>query len=235
VSNFIELGTGGLRERNKLKRRDAILDATLAILDVEPAANVTVDQVALIAELSPATVYNLVGGRDEVLRAVAIRIIEQTRDELLASAEAGHRGVDALWMSRLGIDLGSALLVRRSLAHRRLLAYMGSLGAAGLPLHGTDATPLDAADLHINTMRYAQKKGMIRRNLDPVLLGILVANAYNGTLLRWSYDGVDDSHLLPLSRLGLISVAASACTTAYRTGLEREMAALSRQITTGPQ
>jgi hypothetical protein len=55
-------------------------------------------------------------------------------------------------------------------------------------------------------MRHA-KKAMIRKNLDSVVLGTLIANGYNGVPLR---------------------------TPAYRTGLEREMAALSREIA-GPR
>jgi AcrR family transcriptional regulator len=228
MSSFNDPGTG-LRQRNKLKRRDAILDAALSILDVDPAESLTVDRVALLAELSPATVYNLVGGRDEVLRALAVRIVERTGSELIAHAEAGHPRVDALWMSRLTIDLGSTLLVERPAALRRLISYLGSLGTSALLLTGSDGTPLDAPDPHISTMRHAQKKGMIRRNLDPVVLGTLVANAYNGALLRWSYGGIDDTRLAPFCRLGLISVAASACTAPHRAGLEREMATLSRE------
>ncbi len=220
----------GLRQRNKSKRRDAILDAALMILDDEPAESLNVDRVAAIAELAPATVYNLVGGRDDVLRAVAVRIAERTGHEVKSRAEAGHPRVDPLWMSRLTIDLGSTLLVERSVALRRLISYLGSLGAGAMLLQGDDGTPLDAADPHIATMRHAQKKKMIRRNVDAAVLGTLVANANNGALLRWSFGGIDDTHLAAFCRLGLISVAASACTEPYRATLEREMAALSRAI-----
>jgi AcrR family transcriptional regulator len=224
----------GLRERNKLKRRHAILDAALVILDDEPVASLTVDRVALIAELAPATVYNLVGGRDEVLRAVAARIIEHTGDELRAHAEAGHPRVDALWTSRLAIDLGSALLVGRSAALRRLVAYLGGLGAGASLLQGSDGVQLDAADVHVAAMRHAQNKGMIRADLDPVVLGTLVANGYNGALLRWSYGGIEDARLAPLCRLGLVSVAASACTVTHRAAFEGQMAALNSEAAAEP-
>ena len=155
--------------------------------------------------------------------------MEGTGTEMLARAGAGHQGVDALWMSRLAIDVGSELLVARSAALRRLISFLGSLGAGAMLLKGTDGNQLDIADVHVTTMRHAQKKGLIRRNLDPVVLGTLVASAYTGTLLRWSYGGIDDTHLGPMSRLGLVSIAASASTPSSRTGLEREMAALNRE------
>jgi AcrR family transcriptional regulator len=221
----------GLRERNKLKRRNAILDAALQILDDEPAASVSVDRIALIAELAPATVYNLVGGRDDVLRAVVVRIIERIGAEVRTHAQSAQPRLDALWMSRLAIDRSSTLLAERSGAFRQLVSHMGGLDGGSMVLQGSDGTSHDAPDLHIVTMRHAQKKGLIRRNLDPIVLGILVSNGYNGALRRWSSGGIDDAHLVPLGHLGLISVAASACTPAHRPALEREMAALNRKIT----
>ncbi len=233
MSKFVE-PVPGLRDRNKSKRRSTILDAALTILDAEPAASVTVDRLAEIAELSPATIYNLIGGRDDVLRAVAVRIIEDTGATLYARVQAGQAPVDALAMSRLAIDFGSALLVERSAALRRLISYLGGLGPGALLMKRTDdGTQHDAADLHITTMRKAQKAGMIRRNLDPVALGTLVANAHNGALLRWSYGGIDDAHLAAFCRLGLVSVATSACTPAHRPAIEKEMLALSRATSAG--
>jgi AcrR family transcriptional regulator len=230
VSNFVEVEPG-LRERNKLKRRNAILDAALTVLDNEPASNLTVDSIATIAELSPATVYNLIGGRDEIVRAVMVRIIEHSATEMRAHSEAGHPHLDALWMSRLAIEHRSTLLVARSDAYRRLVAHLGGLGAGSMVLKGSDGKKLDAPNVHIDSMRHAQKKGMIRRTLDPVVFGTLVANGYNGTLLRWASGGVKDMHLLPVGRLGLVSIAAAACTSAHRSALEREMSTLNRSIT----
>jgi AcrR family transcriptional regulator len=229
VSNFIDLEPG-LRERNKLKRRNAILDAALSILDEEPASGLTADRIASIAELSPATVYNLVGGRDDVVRAIMVRIIERTAAEVRAHTVDGPTHADALWMSRLRIDLGSQMLTQRSGAYRRLVAHLGGLGAGSMTLKGTDGSKLDAPNVHIGTIRHAQTKGMIRKSLDPVVLGTLIANGYNGALLRWASGGIEDNHLAPLGRLGLVSIAASACTPSHRVALEREMSGLSRQI-----
>jgi AcrR family transcriptional regulator len=231
VSNYVELESG-LRERNKLKRRNAILDAALSILDDEPASSLMVDRVASIAELSPATVYNLVGGRDDIVRGVMVRIVEHSASEVRAHISADHPQVDALWMSRLRIELGSRMLVERSSAYRRLVAHLGGLGAGSMTLKGTDGKVLDAPNVHVETMRYAQKKGMIRKSLDPVVFGTLVANGYNGALLRWASGGIEDKHLAPLGHLGLVSIAASACTPTHRNALEREISNLSRLIAT---
>jgi AcrR family transcriptional regulator len=229
VSKLEESGNG-LRERNKLKRRNAILDAALQILDDEPAAGLTVDRVAVLAELSPATVYNLIGGRDDMVRAIMVRIIERSASEVRAHAAEDHPQVDALWMSRLAIEHRSTSMIGRSSAHRRLVEHLGGLGAGSMTLKGSDGTKLDAPNVHLETMRQAQKKGMIRKNLDPGVLATLIATGFNGILLRWASGGIDDKNLAPLGRLGLVSIAAGACTTSHRTALEREMATLSRAI-----
>lgn len=64
----------GLRERNKSKRRNAILDATLAALRKREFADVTVEEIAAAAEVSPHTVYNLVGTRDDLIVALLGRV-----------------------------------------------------------------------------------------------------------------------------------------------------------------
>ncbi len=229
MSKFVDSGTG-LRERNKLKRRNAILDAALLILDDEPATSLTVDRLALVAELSPATVYNLIGGRDDVVRAVMVRIVEHSATDVRARAAAGDPHIDALWMSRLAIEHRSTLLVERSAAYRRLVSHLGGLGAGSMVLKGTDGKQLDATNVHVESMMHAQKKGMIRKNLDPVVLSTIIANGFNGTLLRWSSGGIDDTHLQPLGIFGLVAVAAGACTPKHRIALEHEMAKLSREI-----
>jgi AcrR family transcriptional regulator len=222
----------GLRLRNKLKRRDAILDAALVVLDDEAAASLTVDRVATLAELSPATVYNLVGGRDDVLRGVAVRFVERVRAEIRSTAETGEQSIDPLWMSRLALDRGTELLTTRSEAHRRLLSHLGGIEGGSILLTGTNGVPLQAADVHVQTMRHAQRQRVIRRNLDPVVLGTLVANTYIGTLLRWSNGGLADASLAPMCRLALVSVAASACTADHRAGFEKEINTLSRRLST---
>jgi len=65
----------GLRERNKAKRREAILDAAVSLLREKEFGDVTVEAVAALAEVSPHTVYNLVGTRDELAYALMGRVV----------------------------------------------------------------------------------------------------------------------------------------------------------------
>jgi AcrR family transcriptional regulator len=65
----------GLRERNKSKRRQAILDATVSLLREREFGEVTIEEVAALAEVSPHTVYNLIGTRDELAYALMGRVV----------------------------------------------------------------------------------------------------------------------------------------------------------------
>jgi len=58
-----------LRERSKRRRVIRILDAVLMLIREAPGQVPTVDQVAARAEVSPMTVFNLVGNREELWSA----------------------------------------------------------------------------------------------------------------------------------------------------------------------
>ena len=65
----------GLRERNKALRRRAILESTLSFLRERDFDEVTVEEIAERAAVSPHTVYNLVGTRDDVIHALLRRLV----------------------------------------------------------------------------------------------------------------------------------------------------------------
>jgi AcrR family transcriptional regulator len=78
----------GLRERNKAKRRAAILDATLELLATTRVDALSTERIAERAEVSPATVYNLVGTRQELLTALIDRVIEGLVDTVADGTRA---------------------------------------------------------------------------------------------------------------------------------------------------
>jgi AcrR family transcriptional regulator len=63
--------TAGLRERGKQRRTTQILAAARELLRQFPEEPLTVERIAARAELSPPTVFNLVGPRDKIWAALA--------------------------------------------------------------------------------------------------------------------------------------------------------------------
>ncbi len=132
-----KMSPGGLGERNKAKRRDAILDAALELFDVNPSS-VTTEQIAARAEVSPATVYNLIGTRDEVLRAIAVRFIQRMTVVLAAEAAVGGSSREPMWLQRLLIERSLTALREHSEAYRHVISYLGGLGTATQDLQSDD-------------------------------------------------------------------------------------------------
>ncbi len=62
---------GGLRERGKRRRSKQILDAARVLLREAPSEELTVERIAVRAELATQTVYNLIGRREHIWGALA--------------------------------------------------------------------------------------------------------------------------------------------------------------------
>ncbi len=69
------LAVEGPRDLNKAKRRDAILDAAVTLLGTRDSADITTEEIAALAGVSAATVYNLVGTRNELMYQLVSRIL----------------------------------------------------------------------------------------------------------------------------------------------------------------
>lgn len=73
------------RDRERLARREAILDAALAVFAEKGYAGATLDEVATHAELGKGTLYNYFpGGKEEILFA----LIDDAYDAMVALVEA---------------------------------------------------------------------------------------------------------------------------------------------------
>jgi len=76
--------TESLRERNRRRRVGRILDAVLTLIREQPDQLPTIEQVAARAEVSPMTVFNLVGTRDQLWSAAvehALRDLDYGRSD----------------------------------------------------------------------------------------------------------------------------------------------------------
>lgn len=81
----------GLRERQKSRRANAILDAAQALFRGQSLDAVSVEEIAGRAEVSPVTVYNYFGSRDGLIHALGVRHhqrVEKTRRSLLEDPPA---------------------------------------------------------------------------------------------------------------------------------------------------
>ncbi|MDD7964190.1 TetR/AcrR family transcriptional regulator [Actinomycetospora lemnae] len=148
--------TTGLRERKKLRTRRALGAAALELAVTHGLAEVTVEQIAEAADVSPRTFFNYFSSKEE---AVVAADVERARDmgERLAARPAGEpvlASVRAVMREMLGDAprsrewIAQARLVRSepSLVPQQLAAYAASERRLAAIL--AERTGLDATDLY---------------------------------------------------------------------------------------
>jgi len=211
----------GLRERKKERRRQAILDAALELLRSNDIRAVTIEQIAARAEVSPPTVYNLVGTREQLLVALVDRI-----SEALVALFAAPDGEpqDPIEAARRAVDESVAAFVADSAAYRQIVRSLGDPAGSGSQLN------VDPTLLHIRAMRGAQVQGLLRSDLDPVALGRQSLLTYIAALQMWAGGGLSDEGFRIAAQHGIATVLAAASSAAHRERHLSELARLGREL-----
>ena len=194
----------GVRDLNQSKRRDAILDAAVALLSERANDEVSTEEIAALAGVAPATVYNLVGTRDEVVTALVARVLSRLADSI-ADLDPG----DPIAAAQLVVDQTVAAFVANSNAFRQVIA-MAQRSAAN------HSFGVDPSEFQVAAMRRAQQLGIIRDDLDAAAIGRQVFLSYTGAMTLWSAGRLDDAGFGTAARHGLVTALAAAATDAHR-------------------
>lgn len=171
--------TVGLRERHKRQRRERILEAIRQLLRERPSELPTVERIAELADLSPATVFNLVGPRDEQWAALGDALVREL-DSCLAFAadedprEQAHRIVAET----------AGLFIADEAVSKPLI---NSWGRSGALLQESPIQQLRAA------FRRGQAAGLLRPDLHIEALVGHVATACAGALRQWAAGQISDA------------------------------------------
>jgi AcrR family transcriptional regulator len=89
-TSIMEVNVAGLRAKQKAHRRDLIEQAASQLFVERSFATTTIEDIAERAVVSPATVYNYYGSKNELLLALVVRGevgIEERREDFIAQAE----------------------------------------------------------------------------------------------------------------------------------------------------
>lgn len=211
----------GLREHNKAKRVEAILDSAVDLLGTHSLEDLTTEQIAARAGVATATVYNLVGTRNQLLRALVERVVE---DLVAVVQEATDRNDDPIVLAHLIVDHSVAAFTRHSAAFRRIVA-------AGRSGHDVvDPQRLDPSQLQVAALTTAQEQGVLRDDIDPTGLGRQVFVSWIGAMEHWSRADLDDHGFAVAARHGLQTVLAAAAADIHRPRFLRELTATSAEL-----
>jgi AcrR family transcriptional regulator len=173
--------TGGARPSNSKasqRRRVAIAEATLTLLRARDAAEVAVSDIAAEAGVSVATVYNLVGRKDQILAGV----------------------IDG-YVQRVSVELVKQPLPATELVQAASVVITTAVDAAL-----SDPLPLRAVVRESGTLNLAQTKGMgVEQLIEPRLCAAgaslgearevaqLIVYGFWGTIVSWALGLISDA------------------------------------------
>jgi AcrR family transcriptional regulator len=175
------IASGGLRERGKQRRAERILGAALELLREQPDQPLTVDRIAARAEVAPATVFNLVGTRDEIWAALAHRAFSDLEERAERLAE------DPQDRARAAVDLVMRAVIADAPVFRALLSAWSESGKV-LQHDLTDDLADCLAAAHPSS-------GVKTRRLAT-----LVGAGLNGAVHQWASGLISDRELRARSR-----------------------------------
>lgn len=210
----------GSREESKALRREAILDAAMDLLDQFPAADVTTEQIATKANVSHATVFNLVGTRPELMKALAAR---QNAADSQQFVDDMHRlKSDPIEGIREILDRSVRAPTARPTAYRQLIAQVVGQPA---PIEEGLQWPCMA-----ECIREAQQRAIIRSSYDPRGLTLQIFGAYVMAILAWVEGRLDMDECLLVARHGLYTVLAATAVDQHQAEFRDELATLSKEL-----
>jgi AcrR family transcriptional regulator len=208
----------GLRERHKQQRRERILEATRELLRESPNETPTVERIAELADVSPATVFNLVGPREQQWAALSDALLRELDAGLAFAADENPRE-----RARRIVDEAAKLFIADSAVFRHIV---NSWGRSGTLLQENPIPHLRAA------LRRGQETGMLRPDLHINGLAGHIATASGGALRQWAGGQISDAAFRERVRFAVdVVFAASAsadCAAALYAPLERASRRRSR-------
>lgn len=210
----------GLRELNKTRRRNQILDATRRLLRRHPAVEVSVEQIAELAEVAPATVYNLLGPRNAIWAALIDDVLDELSEELDQLPDS-----DPIARAKAVITISVKLFAADPKVHRQALLHLHTQPT------GRNALRHNPVTLQIDAMRHAIDAGTLEDALTPEQLGQQIFASYNGALHFWTTGTLSATTFERLALHGLYSVLAAAATNETRPRFLSELQRLGRSLT----
>ncbi len=173
-------------------------------------------QLALEAEVTVATLYNLVGARDDVIRALSLDVLEKFAEALVHldatdPLDRAHEVINAV--IDIVVQEVPRPLVLAALADERLTSELGSVWRTNRAL--------------ADTMRAMIEVGQLERKLSPDAVAEQVWSAYTRHLRQWAAGLLDDVqfraralYILDLCLLALATAGARDRLLAHARSLE---------------
>lgn len=213
-------GVPGRHDANKARRRTAILDGTLTLLRATPIEKVSTEAIAAEAGVAPATVYNLIGSRDQLLLACVDRVIDTLIDDLARLP----LNDDPLGAALRIVEGSCDAFIVDAAAFRQIVGAVNRISRAGWSL------AVDPARLQMTAMRAALESGLLRSDADPMVMGRQVFLSYNGALFAWAARQLTDEGFRAAALHGLWTVLVANVATEHHEEIRAHAAGAATRL-----
>ena len=210
-----------MREQAKERRRGRILDAAARLVEADGLEGLTMRRLSDAASVSYATVYNLVGSKEDVLVALLRSRLEDVGAELATSPPA-----DPLDRARALVATVVDHFVARPRLYRPLVlaAHDPGAGARGLPIRRRTIS------LYETAIRDGVERGLLRDELDARVLARHITLAINGIIRRWAAGEASAAVFRAETEYALRVVLLGVAAPSTRTELLAELHACERAL-----
>ena len=171
----------GLRERNKLRTRQEIADATIRLATERGLDHVTVDQIAAAADVAPRTFFRYFDSKEEALLADHPERVALLREKLRSrpASEGPLTAVRAAVLDVAG-DLED---------HRELMLCKVQLMENNPTLRGRSLEMMDDLE-HMIAEALAERSGVdLELDFRPLVIAGAVCTAMRVAVDRWGATG----------------------------------------------
>lgn len=178
------MGIHERKEREKEQRREDILDAATRVFFEKGLATATMDDIAETAELSKGTLYLYYKSKEDLYLTVMMRGMQLLYDAFSEVANAGHS--PAKMLSRL-----SEAYLNYFNTHRDYFRMMHYLQAPQFHKQISEEVKQGCSvlnqriwDLVNGMLKRCVDEGLLREDLDPVKIGLILWSSATALMLR---------------------------------------------------
>ncbi len=204
------------REHSKAMRRDAILGAARSLIR-EYGAQVSTADIALRAGVSTATVYNLIGPREQLLGLILSALFEDLKATIKAMGEE-----DPFLVGHAVVVVSAQIFIADAQLWLNVLPEIK--GAFGLRVQ--PFVSFQPINLQRQAMTAAKLRGMLTRAADVDMTATQIYAAYTGALFLWTDGYLSSDGFLDQARAGYWAVLAALASGDHRRRALRELQSL---------
>lgn len=224
----LDSGPPTLREVNCEERRLRILETASRLIARGGMRALTMRRLAAGARLSVTTLYNLIGGREKIIRALIVDSIDRM-DQIL---EREAPLADPLQRCRAIVTVSIDHVIENKSYFRPATLTLTDQS----PRKDSPHRPISnrAAGMQSLAIREAISQGLLIDLLDPDVLGWQIYHTWENAYAQWGRGTVDDAGFRAWALHGLYVALLGVATPRTRPMIESELRALDLQLGSSP-